>query len=465
MAQRRSIPVGRVKRVAPLVALTGRTAGDAVVASLQRRIRGVDNTAAVHERAADRYAAVLGRSRGVLMKAGQILSFFAPSDGATASVYSTALARLQSDAPPMAPEEAAEVVRAELGAPPEEIFAEFDAVPFAAASIGQVHRATLHDGRVVAVKVQYPGVDEAIRADLANVELLGTFLRLGASVMPDMPKIDTRALAEEVSARIGEEIDYRTEAANQIEFADAYRGHPFIRIPEVISELSTARVLTMEYVDGMRWAEAAEQDKELRDRWGEVIYRFVWGSMRRLRAANADPHPGNYLFHPDGTVTFLDFGCVKRFSAEQVLGLQAMERAGNEGDPVRLWHEATALGFTTGGRAPSPEQLADWLDVLWRPSTGEQPFTYTPEFGMEATRQVMSPFGTHAEVLRRIDLPPDFTFFLRTDAGLTAILCRLGATGYWRSIVDEYDGVAPPATELGHAEIEFWGAIPAGGPR
>jgi len=197
------------------------------------------------------------------------------------------------------------------------VFAEFNPHPLAAASIGQVHAATLPDGRRVAVKVQYPGVDKAIRADLANTELLATFLRLLFTVVPSLTRIDVRELAREVSDRIGEEIDYRIEATNQQEFADAYRGHPFIRIPEILPELSTRRVLSMELVDGLRYSKAARAEQQLRDSWGEVVFRFFGDSLYRLGLMNTDPHPGNYLFHPDGTVSFLDFGCVKRFTDVQ----------------------------------------------------------------------------------------------------------------------------------------------------
>ena len=277
------VRTGRVARAAPLVALTGRTAGEAVISALRRR----DKTSreAAGARTAERYAESLGRSRGVLMKAGQILSFVSLGtlvDGRSQSVYQAALARLQDDAPPRAPELAASVVRAELGAAPEEVFAEFDPEPLAAASIGQVHGAVTQDGRRVVVKVQYPGVDEAIRSDLANAELLATFFQLIRGVMPDLGRTDARSLAREVSERIGEEIDYRAEAANQMRFADAYRGHPYARVPEVLPELSTGRVLTMERSDGLRWSQAQDAGQDLKDQWGEAIYRFTLGSLRRL---------------------------------------------------------------------------------------------------------------------------------------------------------------------------------------
>jgi predicted unusual protein kinase regulating ubiquinone biosynthesis (AarF/ABC1/UbiB family) len=203
------------------------------------------------------------------MKAGQILAMLIPEsavEGDYRGVYQRAFAKLFDDAPPMPTAVAIATVEVELGRPVPEVFASFEPAPLAAASIGQVHAATLHDGTRVVVKVQYPGVEAAIRADLANTELLGTFLQLIVSAAPGLSRLDVRGMAQEISDRIGEEIDYRAEAAYQREFADAYRGHPFIRIPQVHPELSTRRVLTMEHVDGARYAEAKTAEQGLRDR-------------------------------------------------------------------------------------------------------------------------------------------------------------------------------------------------------
>ncbi|HEX2312895.1 MAG TPA: AarF/ABC1/UbiB kinase family protein [Thermomonospora sp.] len=461
------VPAGRVRRALPLATLAGRTAGENVVAALQQRIRGADGRSdAARQRSAERYAELLGRSRGVLMKAGQIISFMSlstPADPDEPTPYREALQRLQASAPPMDPGDAAAVLEAELGAPPQEVFAEFTPMPFAAASIGQVHRARLHDGRDVAVKVQYPGVEEAIRADLANVDLLTTFLRVAGVIMPGTPKIDTKALVAEVAERIGEELDYRAEAASQSDFAAAYRGHPFIRVPAVVGELSTARVLTMEYADGMSWSQAAEQSQDLRDRWGEVIYRFIWGGLRRFRMAYADPHPGNYLFHADGSVTFLDFGCVKRYSERKLAHLVEMVQAGVAGDAERTWRASVDLGSVRPERAPTPEELMDWMSEQWRPMTAEQPFTYTPEHAASVARRLFSPFGSHGAVVKRMNMPPDVLFFARMDSGVTAILGALGSTGHWADIMAELDGLRPPATPLGRLDAEFRAAAVAGG--
>jgi len=448
----------RLARTVPLAGLAGRTAGEAVIAALRKRLTGEDS-AEFHQRTSERYAAMLGHSKGVLMKAGQVLSFVALGSLVPPErqrVYQAAMARLQADAPPMAPELAAAVVEAELGAPPEEICAEFDPRAFAAASIGQVHAARLVDGRRVAVKVQYPGVDQAIRADLDNTELLATFLQLVGAIMPGSNRLDVRAVAREVAARIGEEIDYRIEAAHQSDFANAYRDHPFIRIPEVVPQLSTRRVLTMDFVDGLRWSEAMAADQSMRDRWGEVIYRFALGSLRLVGLFHADPHPGNYLFHPDGGVTFLDFGCVNRFSADQIELMQRLVAAAVANDAAALWDAFVEIGFLTASDAPTPAELLEWYRDKLQPLVARQPFTYTPEFAASVVQGYFARRGAAGSVVSRVELPREYVFLTRIDLGLTALLAQLRATGPWAAIRSEWDENGPPATEIGKLDIDHW---------
>src|SRR5271167_1210473 len=281
------LPRGRIRRTMPLAGFTARAAGGRMVAGLREKSGNAGAVERFHERTAERYAELLGHSKGVLMKAGQIFSMvdtgsigngeFAP--------YQRALARLQADAPPMHPQLAKEVLRDDLGQPAEVLFAEFCDEPVAAASIGQVHRAVLHDGRPVAVKIQYPRAAEAIRDDLANTELLATFFRfVSASSGIAMP--DLRQATREIADRISEEIDYRHEAANMTAFSELYRDHPFVRVPEVIWEASGGRVLTMTYLDGLDWAAAQHADQELKNTWAEVIWRFSIGSPTGTRTCS-----------------------------------------------------------------------------------------------------------------------------------------------------------------------------------
>ncbi|GAA3243026.1 AarF/ABC1/UbiB kinase family protein [Actinocorallia longicatena] len=456
---------GRMARTAPLVGLAGRTAGEAVVASLRRRVRGPASeadTAAFHERAAERYAEQLGRSKGVLMKAGQIMSFVGVSvEGEYQPIYQRALERLQDDAPPMPPEMAAAMVEEELGAPPSEIFASFDPEPVAAASIGQVHRATTHDGRTVAVKIQYPGVEKAIRADLANTELLATFFQMGRGLVPGgFTRMDVRAVAREVAERIGEEIDYLAEARNQQEFRDAYAGHPFIRIPEVFPELSSRRVLTMEFVEGMRYRAAlAVDDQDLKNRWGEAMFRFTIGSIRRMHLFHADPHPGNYLFHADGTVTFLDFGSVKRFPAETVAFMVGLAEGAVAGDADALMDLHFARGVLDPADAPPPGQVLGWWTETLSAWTRPQPYTYTPESTNAATAVEFGVNGPYGEYLRKWRMDPGMTMLTRIQLGMSAVLSAFYATADWELIRWEWDRSGPPATPMGELDQEFWGGV------
>ncbi|WP_026410759.1 ABC1 kinase family protein [Actinomadura oligospora] len=446
---------GRVSRAAPLLGAASRTAGEAIVASLRGR-----RDTGFHERVAERYAQRLGRSKGVLMKAGQLLSFvsFTPAvDGQYAPIYRAALARLQDDAPPMPYADAAAVVTAELGAPPEELFAEFDREPLAAASIGQVHAATLQEGRRVAVKVQYPGVAEAIRADLANTELLVGFFGLARSMAPALTRMDLRGLAHEVSERIGAELDYRAEAASQAEFAGIYRGHPFIRVPEIVPELCADRVLTMELSDGMRWQKALTAEPALRDRWAEALYRFTIGSLRRVGLFNADPHPGNYLFHEDGTVTFLDFGCVKRFTPRQVAEICAMVTAAVDDDADGFAAVMRDTGFLPAGDGNlDPAEVVAWFRTSLNSLVEPQPFTFTPERTAATIASAYSPSGRYGPLVRKLSLPPEFMLLMRIELGMNAVLGELNATGPWLDICAEWDRGGPPATPYGELDQAFW---------
>ena len=260
----------------------------------------------------------LGAMKGVLVKLGQMASYV--DEGLAAA------------GPPDAQPAAGQHPAHEPGTgrpghrprnwaqPPDVMFAEWDPEPIAAASIGQVHRAITRDGRAVAVKVQYPGVAETMAADLDNVALLRRMLKITA------PHQDVEALIAELRERVLEELDYRREASNQRLLAAYYEGHPSIHVPAIVDGLSTRRVVTSELSDGARFAELANWSQEERDLAGETIYRFVFRSLYELHAFNGDPHPGNYLFHGDGRVTFLDFGLVKYFTAEDLRPLMDMVR-------------------------------------------------------------------------------------------------------------------------------------------
>jgi predicted unusual protein kinase regulating ubiquinone biosynthesis (AarF/ABC1/UbiB family) len=462
---------GRLRRTAPLAALSARTAGEAVVVGLRGKLTGADRAESerteFHVRTAERYVELLGRSKGVLMKAGQMLSFASINPAVPAEfqpIYQAALTRLRSDAPPMAPELARIVLEREFGCPTNDVFAKFDWTPIAAASIGQVHAALLHDGREVAVKIQYPGVAEAIGSDLKNTELLATFLSLFVGgLSPRKLSFDLRGMAREISARITDELDYRLEAANQAEFAEHYRGHPFIHVPEVIGELCSDRVLTQELVRGCGWSTALDAEQELRDRWAEAIFRFVYGSNVRFRLLHADPHPGNYRFHEDGRVSFLDFGCVKRFRREHI---DAMGAIGNEcvhGDVLGTWRACVEAEFLRSSAPVSPEEVfAYWrglLEMFWR----EQPLAFTPEHAASMAEHAFSPRGPAANALRHSTPSPEYTVMTRIELGVASLVAQLHACNYWESIAAEFYGGEEPFTEMGKREHAFFAEREAAG--
>ncbi len=458
-----SIDKGRLRRTAPLVGLSARTAGEAVVIGLRSKLTGADSTE-FHVRTAERYTELLGRSKGALMKAGQMLSFMSampavPKEFQT--VYQEAMSKLRDDAPPMAPELAQETLERELGNPVESVFAHFDWTPLAAASIGQVHAATLHDGRVVAVKIQYPGVAAAIAADLDNTELLFTLLALVGGLSPRKLRFDLRGAAKEIGARITEELDYRLEAKSQAEFAECYRDHPFIHIPEVVEELSTDKLLVQELVHGMPWHEGLKASQELRNKWAEAIYRFVYGSLERFYMLNADPHPGNYILHDDGSVTFLDFGCVKRFRAEQVRMMSAIGRATTEGDVEATWRASVEGGFWRSSDPVTPEEVFHYWRDPWEMYWGEQPFTVTPEYVASWIEQKFSPTGPAGNAFRHITASPEYTLMSRIEMGAASVIAELHASGYWTSI--EQEDYAEPVTEMGKLNQEYFQAREAAG--
>jgi predicted unusual protein kinase regulating ubiquinone biosynthesis (AarF/ABC1/UbiB family) len=449
---------GRLRRTAPLAALSARTAGEAVVVGLRSKFTGADSEE-FHVRTAERYAELLGRSKGALMKAGQVLSFVSAASAVPVEfqpIYQAALARLRSDAPPMASELARTVLERELGQRTESAFAQFDWKPLAAASIGQVHAAKLHDGRDVAVKIQYPGVADAIAADLKNHELLVTFFGLLSGLSPRKASFDLRGAAREIGVRVTEELNYRLEAANQAEFADIYRGHPFIHVPEVVDELCTDRVLTQELVRGKSWSEALLCERELRDSWAEAIFRFVYATNIRFGVYNADPHPGNYLFHDDGSVSFLDFGCVKRFGREQVEAINAVARACIRGEVLGTWHACVEGGFCRSTDPVTPEEVYEFWHAPWELFWAQQPFTVTPEHAARWIEHKYSPTGPSANALRYFSVSPEYTTMGRLEVSSVSLVAELRATNYWGAIAAEFFEGAAPLTALGKLDHAFF---------
>ncbi|MDP2290399.1 MAG: AarF/ABC1/UbiB kinase family protein [Actinomycetota bacterium] len=396
-------------------------------------------------RTSEDVARELGNMKGALMKFGQLLSFIMEALPPEAQ---QALASLQADAPPMAPEAADAVVRAELGAPPQKVFLDWQVTPIAAASVGQVHRAVTRDGRDVAVKVQYPGVGDAIETDLANTE--GLYRLVGAFALKGL---DTKGLVDELRDRMREELDYRLEAANQREFAQHFAGHPFVRIPSVDTSTSTSKVLTTEWVDGIGFGEFMEHaTPAAKQRAGESIWRFAQHAVHRMRAFNGDPHPGNYRFTLDGDVTFLDFGLVKRWSPGEWERLQpSLDAIVVHRDPQQLLGAMELAGFLKPGHDLDAEAVYEYVSTPYTPFLADT-FAFDRDFVKRAMATVIDVKGPHEHVIEQLNMPASFVILDRVVWGVNAILGKLEVEAPWRSMLLEYVHDAPPATAMGRAE-------------
>ena len=289
----------------------------------------------------------LGRMRGAAMKVGQLISMveFGGLPDAQQQELRQELAALRDDVPPLPFARLERLLSRELGAPARSVFSDFDEHAFAAASIGQVHRATTVDGEDVAVKVQYPGVADAVETDLRNAMLLLPLLKRLA------PGVDTDALGAEIRERIAEELDYELEAQHQRRIERLMHGHPFVKVPRVRSDLSTRGVLISEYVEGARFEAVRRRAETQRDRYGEIVFRFFFGVLYRDRIALGDPHPGNYLLCADGRVCFLDFGSLRDIDATRLAKERAIALAVRRGNANDLKAALVAGGYLPADRA------------------------------------------------------------------------------------------------------------------
>ncbi|MFA9445290.1 ABC1 kinase family protein [Egicoccus sp. AB-alg6-2] len=415
---------------------------------------------AAHRELAANLAEVLGDMKGAAMKLGQLLSFVdldLPPD--VKNVYHEALAQLRDAAPEFDPGAIDQVLREEYGAAPETVFAAFDRKPLAAASIGQVHAATLEDGRDVVVKVQYPGVAEAVRSDLRNAETFRPIARMMA------PNQEIEPLLDELRERIDDELDYQREARYQRAFATRYADHPFIRVPDIVGDLCRRRVLVSERIHGAKFDHVAETaDEATRQRVGEIVFRYAFGSIGRFRLFNGDPHPGNYLIEPEGSaadggvrVAFIDYGSVKMFTRERYDSMRAVEESVARADRGEALEALRQAGFLPKTARVDEDLVHAWFRLYTRPVVADQPFTFTPEYAAEVIRSTTDPRSPYSDVLRKLNLPPDYLLLNRIQWGLNSVLGRLGATNDWRAIRDEYvDPDAPPATPLGELDAAWW---------
>ena len=338
----------------------------------------------------------------------------------------------------------------ERGERPAAVFAEFDEEAFAAASIGQVHRAVTREGDAVAVKVQYPGVAEAVETDMRNLTMLLPLVKRLA------PGLDVKALYGELRERIAEELDYEIEAQSQRAIARAHRGHPFATVPEVHTRLSSRRVLVTDLLEGARFEQVKRRNAATRDRFGEIVFRFYFGLVKHLGRVCGDPHPGNYLLLPDGRVGFLDFGLMRVLEPGYLDCERRVAAAVEARDPAAVHAALSALGYLPDPAAFDPDGLLEQVLAMgaWYLEPGER--RLTPAYVAELLDSSSGPRSPWFEQMRRQTIPPQALLLRRMEGLVFATLGEARAAADWNAIAREYYVDAPPATALGEAEAAFW---------
>ncbi len=378
--------------------------------------------------------------RGITMKLGQMLSYL---DDALPPEARRVLAVLQRDAAPMPWPIVKAQLESELGGPWAQFFVSIEEIPLAAASIGQVHRAVTHDGRDVAVKIQYPGIDKAMAADLKNAKVLSLFQRMF------MFSTDTKAIMDELEERFMDECDYRKEAEYQQAYRARLAGHPKMLVPEVHADLSTQRVLTTTFYEGCTLYEWMDRDPSPQQRaeLTRLLYRFYIGSFYLDGLFNCDPHPGNYLFTDDGRVVFLDYGCSRYFEPARLANWAKLCQAvfvDDRGDIEALSQE---LGFIELGQKYDWAGFRELLRYLYLPYLTEGQFDFA-EHGPEDTFRRMFIENPN---LMKLNMPADAVFLNRIGFGLVSLLAQIGATMDCRHYATQYfQGIDPDWPEDPH---------------
>jgi len=416
MSTDKKLPAGRLGRLVRLAELGARTG----TTMLLNR----DSTDA-----AKRAAEILGNLRGIAAKVGQMAGYV---DGLVPDehrdVYQASMKTLLAQAPRSSPEAIKRLIEEELSKPLDRVYAEFDEVPVASASIGQVHRAVLLDGQEVAVKVQHPGIAEAVESDLQNAGLVESALS-----MMGTRRLDSKNVLEEIRNRFREELDYRTEAERQLIFARVHEGDAQIIIPKVFQEHTAKRILTTQFMRGGSLDDARALPEKDRVEIGKTLWRFVYKGTLVGDMFNADPHPGNYFFQDDGRVVFLDFGCVQRVPAKRQPVARRLHRAACERDEA-AFAEAGKIMLETRGGTHEKRVLA-YLRRAFEPQFSS-PYRITREYVASLVNQ-MKEAGT--ETLRLKDdsfvpMPEGMLFMNRLQFGFYSVLARLDVAVDYASV-------------------------------
>ncbi|MGH3723997.1 MAG: ABC1 kinase family protein [Mycobacterium sp.] len=430
-------------------------AGHAVRSAITTAIKPLSSDTAARRdadilRFADQLVTVAGSMKGAAQKLGQMLSVV--DMGITSSTardeFTRRLAPLFDSAPKLPDEAMHAALARELGSLRERIVSIEDGA-IASASIGQVYRARLDDGRLVAVKIQYPGIGSKVRADLKNLQLVA---KLAAKKLPGS---NTQAIVAEVQRQMLKEVDYRTELANHQRLSDEFRGHPVCHIPEPVTELCTEHILVTEYLDGVPFDTIADQDQAVRDRVGEAIYRFYCGEMYRTGFFCADPHPGNIMLLTDGRIGFVDFGLCADMPPEDAEVQRAVFRALLNGDDDAAYDLAQAAGFLEDPESLDRQQAGEYIRAVSSWHLGEGYLQMTPEIARRSVANAVLPGSQFYEGIRNQRLVETHTMARRTEMCVAALLGRIGAAAPWGDIAREYLGLPHSVTPMGEA-IKSW---------
>jgi predicted unusual protein kinase regulating ubiquinone biosynthesis (AarF/ABC1/UbiB family) len=427
------IPRRAAQRTARLASLPLGVAGR-VAAGWGKRLAGQDAqdvNAELSARTAEQLFAVLGELKGGAMKFGQALSVFeAAIPDHLAAPYREALTKLQSAAPPMSPQSVRRVLDEQLGSGWRHRFRDFSDEPTAAASIGQVHRAVWHDGREVAVKVQYPGADEALRSDLTQ---LRRFSRLFQAIVPGT---EVKPLLTELRDRMVEELDYRDEADNQRVFATAFRGHPAIAVPAIVA--SAPKVMVSRWVTGTPMAQIIRDGSRVeRDDIGTKLSLFHSSSPARTGLLHADPHPGNFLRLTDGRLGVLDFGAAAKLPEGAPRTLGVATRLAVEERSAELLELLRSEGFVQPGMQLRAEDVLAYLGPFVDPLRAET-FHFTRTWMQTQAERVGDFSGSGFRTARALNLPPSYLLIHRVTTGTFGVLCQLDATVALRGIAQRW---------------------------